>query len=114
MADRFDDTNGSFWGGRLMWTLSAMLVVIVILAVLALRSPISEPIGERTIVPTLAGTSPAVNQAGTPEPEVIILAQEDFLDPEEIGHTGSIIFWSTMLLLIVVIGTLREAILRKK
>lgn len=114
MADRFDETNGSFWGSKLMWLLIGMIVIILILAVLALRSPISQPIGERTMVPTIDGTLTASDLTETPEPVVIILEPEDFLDPEEIGHTDSIILWSTVLLLIVVIGTLREAILRKK
>ena len=114
MPDRYDDTNGSFWGSRLIWTLLAMIVVIVIIAVLALRSPISQPIGERTMVPTLDSTPSETSLTATPEPVVIILEPEDFLNPEEIGHTDGIIFWSTMLLLIVVVATLRETILRKK
>lgn len=113
MADRFDERNGTFSGRKLMWSLIAMLVAIIILAVLALRSPISQPIGERTMVPTIDATVSEVSPEVTPEPVVIILEPEDFLDPEEIGHTDGIIFWSTVLLLIVVLGTLREIILRK-
>ena len=97
-----------------MWFLFAMIVAILILAVLALRSPISQPVGERTMVPTLDAEISEISPDETPEPVVIIMEPEDFLNPEEIGHTDGIIFWSTMLLLIVVIGTLREAILRKK
>lgn len=114
MPDRFDEINGSFWGSKLMWLLIGMIVIILILAVLALRSPISQPIGERTMVPTIDGTLTESGLTETPEPVVIIMELEDFLNPEEIGHTDSIILWSTVLLLIVVIGTLREAILRKK
>jgi hypothetical protein len=114
MPDRFDEINGSFWGSKLMWLLFAMIVAILILAVLALRSPISQPIGERTMVPTLDAEATEVSPDATPAPVVIIMEPEDFLNPEEIGHTDGIIFWSTMLLLIVVIGTLREAILRNK
>lgn len=96
-----------------MWMLLIMLFVVSVLAVLALRSPISQPTGERTMIPTLTGSPSADSLAVTPEPEVIILGQDDFLDPEEIGHTDGIIFWSTVLVLITIIGTLREAILRK-
>lgn len=97
-----------------MLSLIAMIVVILILAVLALRSPISQPTGDRTMVPTLDDEITEGSPDATPEPVVIIMEPEDFLDPEDIGHTDGIIFWSTILLLIVVIGTLREAILRKK
>jgi len=114
MPDRNDENDHHFWNSKLLWTLLALIVMVLILAVLALRSPISQPIGERTMVPTPDDTPFADSLTATPEPEVIILGQEDFLDPDEIGHTDGIIFWSTVLLLIVVIGTLRETILRKK
>lgn len=113
MTDRNGDANTSVWRNRLVWMLLAMLVIVVVLAALSLRSPIAQPIGERTMVPTLDGTPSADALMATPEPEVIILGQDDFLDPEEIGHTDGIIFWSTLLLLIVVLGTLRETVLRK-
>ncbi|MFU8827200.1 MAG: hypothetical protein ACNA70_06885 [Brevefilum sp.] len=114
MPDRVHGNNGSFWGSKLMWLLIGMIVIIIILAILALRSPISQPIGERTMIPTLEETPSALSPDETPGPVVIILEQADFLNPEDIGHTDGIIFWSTILLLIVVVGTLREAILRKK
>ena len=114
MTGQNGDLNESIARTRLMWTLVVMLVVVLIIAVLALRAPISQPIGERTMVPTLTVMASEDDLTVTPEPEVIILGQEDFLDPGEIGHTGGIIFWSTVLMLIVLIGTLRETILRKK
>jgi hypothetical protein len=114
MTGQNEDLNETNAKTRLMWTLAVMLVVVLIIAVLVLRSPISQPIGERTMVPTLATMPSEEDLSVTPEPEVIILGQEDFLDPEEIGHTDGIIFWSTVLMLIVLIGTLRETILRKK
>jgi hypothetical protein len=83
------------------------------LAFLALRSPISQPVGERVITVTVTSAPLEDGLVKTPEPEVIVLEPEDFLDPEEIGHTDGIIFWSTLLMLIVVIATLRETILRK-
>lgn len=97
-----------------MWTLVGMMIVVVVLAVLALRSPISQPIGERVITLTVTSASPDDSLTATPENEAIVLQPEDFLDPEEIGHTGNIIFWSTVLLLILLVGTFRETILRKK
>jgi hypothetical protein len=114
MANQTNGSNGSFWNSRFMWMLVGMMVVVVVLAVLALRSPISQPTGERMITMTVTSVSPENNLTATPEPEAIVLQPEDFLDPEEIGHTGNIIFWSTVLLLILLVGTFREAILRKK
>jgi hypothetical protein len=105
--------NGSFWGSRFMWMLVGMMIVVVVLAVLALRSPISQPTGERVITLTVTSVSPEDNLMATPEPESIVLQPEDFLDPEEIGHTDNIIFWSTMLLIILLVGTFRETFLRK-
>lgn len=96
-----------------MWTLLVMVFIIVVLAFLALRSPISQPVGERMITVTVTCAPSDDGLTTTPEPERIILEPEDFLDPDEIGHTDSIILWSTVLLLIVVIATLRETILRK-
>ncbi len=114
MTGQNGDLNEKTAKTRLMWTLVAMLVIVLVIAVLALRSPISQPIGERTMVPTLTVLPSEDGLTVTPVPEVIILGQEDFLDPEEIGHTGGIIFWSTVLMVIVLIGTLRETIVRKK
>jgi hypothetical protein len=114
MADPNNGSNGSFWGSQFMWMLVVMMVVVVVLAVLALRSPISQPTGERMITLTVTSVSPEDNLTATSEPEAIVLQPEDFLDPEEIGHTGNIIFWSTVLLLILLVATFRETIVRKK
>ena len=114
MANQYNGSNDSFWGSRFMWTLVGMMVVVVVLAVMALRSPISQPTGERVITLTVTSGSPEDILTATPEPEAIVLQPEDFLDPEEIGHTDNIIFWSTVLLLILLVGTFRETILRKK
>jgi hypothetical protein len=114
MADQNRDFTQAPTKSRLVWALLGLLIIVVILAILALRSPISEPIGERTMVPTLADTPSVESLTETPQPEVIILSPEDFLDPEEIGHTDGIIFWSTVLLVIVIVSTLRETLLRKK
>jgi len=113
MPERNNGTKENFWGSRLMWTLLVMVFIIVVLAFLALRSPISQPVGERMITITVTSALSDDGLTTTPEPEVIVLEPGDFLDPDEIGHTDGIIFWSTVLLLIVVIATLRENFLRK-
>ena len=97
-----------------MWTLLGMMVVVVVLAVFALRSPISQPNGTRMITLTVTSDSPEDSLTTTLDPEAIGLEPEDVLDPDEIGHTGNIIFWGALLLLILLVGTFRETILRKK
>ena len=90
-----------------MWALLVMVVMILALAVLAFMSPISQP--NRQLIPVATGTSSPLENGlkPTPEPDPLIL------DREDIGHTDGIIFWSTVLLLILLIGTIRETILRK-
>jgi len=113
MPNRNHDLNEDFWGSRLMWTLLVMVFIIVVLAFMAFISPIAQPIGERVITVTVTPAPLEDGLEATPAAEVIVLEPEDFLDPDEIGHTDGIIIWSTVLLLIVVIATLRETILRK-
>ena len=60
-----------------------------------------------------------VNQeTGTPDPEQNLTqtAEVEALPPtpEEIGYTDGIIFMSTLLILILLLGTLREALWRKR
>ena len=90
-----------------MWALLVMVVMILALAALAFMSLISQP--TRQLIPTVTVTSSPLGGSITPTPEPDQLV----LDREEIGHTDGIIFWSTVLLLILLIGTIRETILRK-
>jgi len=114
MNKRSSENGDSLWCSKFIWTLVIMMIVVAGLAVLSWRSPISKPIGERLI--TLTPTSGPTDMSLTPnpEPELIVLGPEDFLDPDEIGHTDGIILWGTVLMLILLLGTLRETILRKK
>jgi hypothetical protein len=109
MPNRLDEANGSFWSDRWIWGLLAMAVIVIGLAVLAFLSPISQP--------NVAPTDTVSPEAGDPSPAGLTQTPEpaQFLpDADEIGHTDGIIFWSTVLLLILVIGTFRETFLRKK
>lgn len=109
MPNRHEEANGSFWSDRWIWGLLAMALIVIGLAVLAFLSPISQPVvtPTETVSPETGYPSPA-GLTPTPEPAQFLL------DPDEIGHTDGIIFWSTVLLLILVIGTFRETFLRKK
>lgn len=93
--------------------LFTLIIGVVILAILTFTRPISQ--GERTITPLptsmeLTATAQPFGTAAviTPTSEVVPLT------PEEIGYTDLIIFWSTVLVLILLVGVLRETILQRK
>lgn len=96
------------------WFLYALVLLVLLLSILAFNSPVSQnpqetPVVE-TVVPT-EGDQPAADAAemtGTPP------AQVDPPTPEEIGFTDGIILWSTLLILILLVATLREFLRRKR
>lgn len=94
-----------------LWFLFALVFIVIILFTLAFTSPISQEVRESTVTPTVITTLDeeiATDGALTPEPEAVPRTVED------IGYTDGIIFWSMVLVLIILIATLREIILRKK
>ncbi len=92
----------------LRWILIALIIGVLILSLLAFISPVSQ-----------------VGQEITPSPTAFQMTQTTFQmtqtaeveasppTPEEIGYTDGIIFMSTLLILILLMGTLREALHRK-
>jgi hypothetical protein len=93
--------------------LFTLIIGVVILAILTFTRPISQ--GTRTVTPcptslALTATTQPSGTAivNTPTSEVVPLT------PEEIGYTDLIIFWSTVLVLILLVAVLRETILQKK
>jgi hypothetical protein len=93
--------------------LFTLIIGVVILAILTFTRPISQV--ERTITPcpTAIALTATAQPSGTaivttPTSEVVPLT------PEEIGYTDLIIFWSTVLVLILLVAVLRETILQKK
>lgn len=95
------------------WILYLLLVLVLTLSIMAFTSPISQNNQAVTPSPTanamdgeVAPTSAALT--ATAEAETLPPT------PEEIGYTDGIIFWSTILILILLIGTLREALRRKR
>jgi hypothetical protein len=96
-----------------IWFLYVLVLAVLILSILAFRSPISQDVGEPTASPTIGmsqdeETIKAVEQNLTPAPE------ETPIRPEEIGYTDEIILWSAVLVLIPLIATLREFLIKKK
>jgi uncharacterized protein YpuA (DUF1002 family) len=96
-----------------IWFLYVLVIAVLILSILAFRSPISQQVEEPTVSPTLwvsqaEETNKEVEQNLTPAPE------ETLVRPEEIGYTDEIILWSAILVLIPLVATLREYLLKKE
>jgi hypothetical protein len=96
----------------LQWVLLVLVLGVLILSSLAFVRPISQD--EQTPTPmNTASITP--EDSGTPEGTGTPLADPNALPPtpEEIGYTDGIIFCSTVLVLILLVGTLRETVRRK-
>ncbi len=78
-----------------------LVLGVLVLSILAFFSPVSQGWQETTPTPTAYELTPT-NETEAPPPT-----------PEEIGYTDGIIFMSTLLILILLIGTLREILRRK-
>ncbi len=97
------------------WVLILLVLFVLVFAGLALTSPIAQR--GFFFTPTLVaeedlnGDSPAI--IGTPGQQETNEVEEVPPVPEEIGYTDGIIIWSTVLILILLVGTLRETIVRK-
>ena len=86
-----------------------LVLSVIILSVMAFVNPVAQG---ATATPSASSTSSATDvtqQADQTQTEEILPPPT----PEEIGSTNGIIFWSTVLVLILLIGTLRETILLK-
>jgi hypothetical protein len=107
MANLNGDQNGSKTGLAPQIILLLLIIAVVILAILTFTRPISQQ---------------AQIQTGTPCPTLLALMTEQstlFVNltstptiplgpptPEDIGYTDGIIFWSTILVLIMLVGVL--------
>lgn len=98
----------------LKWALVVLVLGVLILSGVTLARPISQ--GGATPTETSGAmltaetttTMGSILTATTPTP-----APTESLTPEEIGYTDGIIFFSTVLVLILLVGTLRETLHRK-
>ena len=84
------------------WPLIGLVFIVLVFSILAFNSPVSRH-------------PQVVTPSETAEPEMIVTLQEtqEPPTPDEIGYTDGIIFWSTILILILLIATLREVVRRK-
>ena len=96
------------------WVLIALVLVVLVLSILAFISPISQGGQGSTPTPSVVSTTGAATPTG--DLEMTQTAEGDTLPPtpEEIGYTDGIILMSTLLILILLVGTLRETLHRRK
>jgi len=97
----------------LWWVLILLVLGVLALSILAFASPVSQGLQAATPSPT-GLVDPATGET-TENLDVTQTAEAEALPPtpEEIGFTDGIIFMSTVLILILLLATLRETILRK-
>ena len=92
------------------WILLILVLGVIVLSVLALRSPVAER--SHLLGPT-STPSPEVEEGeGTPGDIDQTTPERPPPTVEEIGNTNGIIIWSTVLVLILLVGTLRETLFR--
>ena len=95
------------------WPLIGLVFIVLVFSILAFNSPVSRH--PQVVTPSETDEPTTGSSVGTAEPEIVETLQEE-LDPptpDEIGYTDGIIFWSTILILILLIATLREVVRRK-
>ena len=92
------------------WILLIIVLGVIVLSVLALRSPVAER--SNLLSPTSTPSPEVVEVGGTPGDIDQTTPQRPPPTVEEIGNTNGIIFWSTVLVLILLVGTLRETLFR--
>ena len=99
---------------RLRWVLIALVLVVLVLSILAFISPISQGGQGSTPTPSMMSGTDEATPAG--DLGMTQTAAVDTLPPtpEEIGYTDGIILMSTLLILILLVGTLRETLHRRK
>lgn len=95
------------------WILFTLVLGVLILSSVAFAMPI----GQSTPLPAVSETPSATEDPVAGNVITITPSTEaDALPPtaEEIGYTDGIIFCSTVLVLILLVGTLRETVRRKR
>ncbi len=94
------------------WILIALVIGVLILATLAFLRPIAGDGPASTPVDTTASLTPeGMDTPEAGEQTVTVTAAPPA--PEDIGYTDGIIFCGSVLVLILLVGTLREVIRRR-
>lgn len=105
--------NGKKTKIPLHWSFFIMIFGVLALSIVAFFSPISqcEPPAVTPSEVAMAETGSSTPEfQGTPVPTETLPPPT----PDEIGYSNGIIFWSTILILILLIGTLREILYARK
>lgn len=97
---------------RPQWILFVIVLGVVVLSVLALRSPVAERSNILGPTPTPSPEVEDSDEEGTPDQPDLATPQQAPPTVEEIGNTNGIILWSTVLVLIILVGTIRETLSR--
>ena len=88
-------------------------LVILITLVIVFARPVYPASLYQTVEPSSTGVletpQPTFENGVTPSPTLELEPPT----PEEIGYTDGIIFWATVLVIILLVGTLRETLRRK-
>ena len=112
MADSQPQPTTTEPNGRFKWGLVILIMVVLILASFAFGRQSGEEIATASPTPSLTVLSETgTAMAGNTTTETITMDIPP--TPDEIGYTDGIIFFATILVLILLVGTLREVIHRK-
>ncbi|MCB2209283.1 hypothetical protein KQH62_00175 [bacterium] len=95
------------------WILIVLVIGVLILATLAFLRPIAGSGPNATPAETEASLTPQGAAETEMSGELTPTVTEDPPSPEDIGYTDGIIFCSSVLVLILLVGTLREVIRRR-
>ena len=113
MVNPNGDQNGSKMRLVPQIILLLLIMAVVILAILTLTRPISQQAQTETPCPTLVAVMTEQATLFVDETSTAIVPLEP-PTPEDIGYTDGIIFWSTVLVLIMLVGVLIETLRRKR
>lgn len=94
------------------WILFIVVLGVVALSILAIRSPMAERSQRLALAVSPSSEVAEVDDEATSDPSGLTTPQKSPPTEEEIGNTNGIIFWSTLLVLILLVGTLRETLYR--
>lgn len=87
-----------------------LILGVLMLSILAFISPIYQEMGELTPTELTTIDAPATS---APPHTPVPLPEETTVSSEDIGYTDQIIFWSMVLVMIILVATLRETAIRK-
>ena len=90
----------------ILFSLVILLAFIVVFARPVYPAPLNQT-AEPTFTAVVETSQTTLDNALTPTPTSLPPT------PEEIGYTDGIIFWATVLVIILLVGTMRETLRRK-